>query len=265
MNHEEAREILALYRPGTADRTDPSFNEALERAKPHRAPENGQDHPDPELGRWFQEHCSSHLSIRARFFEIPVPAGLKDQILAEVRIPARKVIPFPFRPKVLLRAAAVLMLCLSLAALFWRSHSRGDDFNIYRSRMARTAMQLYGMDLQSHDLQSINAYLAGHKAPADYVLPEGVSKAQAVGCAILRWQGQPVSMICFRSGQPLPAGQQTDLWLFIADQSSVRNGPGSRLPVVARVNKLMTAAWTQDGKMYVLASAGDESFLRKYY
>ncbi len=126
-------------------------------------------------------------------------------------------------------------------------------------------MQPYGMDLQSHDLQSINAFLAGRKAPTDYVLPEGVLKAQAVGCAVLRWQGQPVSMICFRSGQPLPAGEQTDLWLFIVDQSPMRNGPAARPPIVARVNKLMTAAWTQGGKMYVLAAAGDEEFLRKYF
>ena len=73
--------------------------------------------------------------------------------------------------------------------------------------MARTAMQPYGMDLQSHDLQSINAFLAGRKAPTDYVLPEGMLKAQPVGCAALQWQGQPVSMICFHSGQPLPAGE----------------------------------------------------------
>jgi hypothetical protein len=31
------------------------------------------------------------------------------------------------------------------------------------------------------------------------------------------------------------------------------------------VKRLMTAAWTQDGKMYVLAAAGDEAFLRKYF
>ena len=72
-------------------------------------------------------------------------------------------------------------------------------------------------------------------------------------------------MLCFHSGQPLPAGEQTDIWLFVIDQSSVRGGPAARLPIVAQVKKLMTAAWTQGGKMYVLAAAGDEEFLRKYF
>jgi hypothetical protein len=263
MNNEEAKKILALYRLGTIDRNDASFKEALERVNPTPPQGPRQDAPDPDLVRWFLEHRLSYLSIRTKFLKIPVPPGLKDQILAEVGVPAKKVISF--RPMVLLRAAAVLALCLSLAALFWQFHNREDDFKNYRSRMAWTAVQPYRMNLKSHDLQSINAFLAKRKAPTDNVLPEGVAKAQLVGCAVIRWQGQPVSMICFRSGQPLPAGAQTDLWLFIVDQSLVRNGPAARPPLVARVNNLMTAAWTRDGKMYVLAAAGDEEFLRKYF
>jgi hypothetical protein len=263
MNNEEPRTILTLYRPGTADRTDPSFHGALECAKPNPARTGRQDKFDPELGRWFKEHCLSYLSIRSKFLEIPAPPGLKDRILAECKIPAATIIPI--QPMDLLRAAAILVVCLGLAAFFWRSHGREDDFNIYRSRMARTALQPYAMNLESHDLQSINAFFAGRKAPADYVLPDGVSKAQLVGCAVLQWQGQPVSMICFRSGQPLPPGQQTDLWLFVVDQSAVRNGPPVRPPLVAQVNKLMTAAWSQNGKTYILAAAGDEEFLRKYF
>jgi hypothetical protein len=262
MNDEEARKILALYRPGTADATDPSFKEALDRAKPHPPQAGGQGRPDPELGRWFQEHCASHLSIRNKFREIPVPPGLKDQILAEVRTPDAKVILF--RPAVFLRAAAVLVLCLGLAALFWRSHNQKVDFAIYRSRMVRTALEPYGM-VPSHDLQTINLFLAGQKAPADYVLPVGVAKAQPIGCAVVRWQGKPVSMICFRSGKPLTSDRPTDLWLFIVDESSVRNGPDASPPLVAQVNKLMTASWTRGGKMYILATVGDEQFLRKYF
>ena len=73
-------------------------------------------------------------------------------------------------------------------------------------------------------------------------------------------------MICFHSGQPLSTGEKSDLWLFvIIDQSSVRNGPPPGSPVVVQIKKLATASWVQDGKMYVLAAAGDEEFLRKYF
>jgi len=262
MNNDEAKKILALYRPGTADRTDPVFAAALERVKPFPPQGRWQDKPDPELARWFQEHCASYVSIRTKFLSIPVPPSLKDHILAECKIPSVRIIPF--RPMVILCAAAVVALCLGLIALFWPSHGRQDDFNTYRNRMARTAMQLYGMELHSHDLQSINTFLAGRNAPADYVLPDGVLKAQPVGCKVLHWQGQPVSMICFHSGLPLAANRTTDLWLFVIDQSSLRDGPAASSPVVAPVMQLTTATWTRNGKTYVLAAAGDEAFLRKY-
>jgi hypothetical protein len=71
-------------------------------------------------------------------------------------------------------------------------------------------------------------------------------------------------MLCFRSGQPLPPGRQSDLWLFVVDGSTVRNGPASSSPAITQVSKLMTASWTQDGKTYILAAAGDEQFLRKF-
>ena len=263
MNDEEAKKILALYRPGTPDRSDPDFAEALQRIKAQTPQENEKAAPDSELTRWFLEHRSSYLSIRAKFQKIQVPPGLKERILAEAKIQPAKIIPF--RPMIFLQAAAVVALCLGLAALFWRSHGREDDFETYRIRMTRTALQPYAMELPSHDLPSIKNYLAGRKAPTDYVLPDGVSRAQLMGCSVLHWQGQPVSMLCFRSGQPLPPSQSTDLWLFIVDQASVRNSPAAALPIVAQVKKLMTATWSRDGKMYVLAAAGDESFLRRYF
>jgi hypothetical protein len=262
MNNEQAKKILALFRPGTPDRTDPSFNEALEQAKLQQPQTRWQDSPNPELGQWFQEHRASYLSIRAKFLMVPAPPAFKDRILAEAKSSATNVIPF--RPAIFLRAAAVLVICFGLAALFWQSHGREDDFNTYRNRMARTAMQPYSMDLQTHDLQSINAFFSGHKAPVDYVLPNGVLKAQPVGCAVLQWQGEPVSMLCFHSGRPLSAGEKSDLWLFVIDQSLVRNGPPAGSPILAQIKKLATASWVQDGKTYVLAGAGDEDFLRKY-
>jgi len=266
MNNEEAKKILALYRPGMADRNDPDIEEALALAKPFPAGEREPAASSRELAGWFREHCSSHLSIRAKFNKIPVPPTLKDRIMADYKARLKPPpVRIQFRPTLILQAAAVLVLCLGLAAFFWHSQGQEDDFNVYRSRMTRVALQAYGMDLESHDLSGISTYLAAHHAPADYTLPNGVKKAEPVGCAVLKWQGQPVSMICFRSGQPLGAGEKTDLWLFIIDQSSMRNGPVNGNPVIAPIKRLTTATWNVGGKTYILASAGNEDLLRKFF
>jgi hypothetical protein len=262
MNNDEAKKILSLYRPGTPDQTDPSFADARERAKPFPPPTKNPDPSDPELARWFQDHAASYVSIRKKFLEIPVPAGLEEQILAQVKATPANVIPL--RPNVLYRVAAVVVLCLGLAAFYWHSYIKKGKFDEYRDFMAASALQPYNM-LQTNNWQAVNAYLAGHDAPTNYVLPEGLSKATLVGCAMADWAGHHASMICFQSGQPLAAGHQFDLWFFVGDKSSLRGVPSDAAPVVAEVRNLTTASWSKDGKVYVLAGAGDESFLRKYF
>jgi len=71
-------------------------------------------------------------------------------------------------------------------------------------------------------------------------------------------------MICFRTGKPLPPGQQADLWLFVADRASMKGAPDAASPQFAKVNQLVTATWSQDGKLYLLATEGDEQVLRKF-
>src|SRR5437867_7410850 len=74
MDSRLAKEILLRYRPGTADASDQEYAEALEQAK-----------RDPELGRWFAQHQAFHNTIRDRFKQLPVPVGLKEDILAGYR------------------------------------------------------------------------------------------------------------------------------------------------------------------------------------
>jgi len=70
-------------------------------------------------------------------------------------------------------------------------------------------------------------------------------------------------MICFRTGKPLPPGEQSDLWLFVIDRDLVKNAPSAGPPQLAKVNQLITATWTQGDKLYLLGTEGDEQTIRK--
>ena len=70
MNSVQAKEVLLLYRPGTADMADPQMVEALELA--------GRD---PELGHWFEQHRAFQKAMRAKLQQIEVPAHLKASLL----------------------------------------------------------------------------------------------------------------------------------------------------------------------------------------
>ena len=72
MNSSEAREILLLYRPGTADAAEPQMAEALEMAR-----------QNSELGHWFEQHRAFQKAMRAGFQQIEVPAHLKISLLTQ--------------------------------------------------------------------------------------------------------------------------------------------------------------------------------------
>lgn len=251
MNREEAQFALLRYRPGTLDATDPEIAEALDLAK-----------QDAELSRWLEKQCAQQEIVRAKFRQIPVPVAFKEQIIFERPVQPRAIIPR--RVFTLAAACALLMLILWSGAEAWRHSPRDDNFSNYQRRMVSTALRGYGMDFESADVAKIRSFLAAKKVSENYQLPVGLQKAEAIGCAIQNWQGTNVAMICFRTGTPLQPGDKTDLWLFVVDRAAVKNAPAGTAPQFARVNKLITATWTQGDKLYFLGTYGDETALRKW-
>ena len=250
MNRNEAKTILLLYRPGTADADDPQIAGALGLAK-----------QDPELTRWLVEHCARQEALRAGFRQITAPAGLKEQIVSE-QAAQEKIISW--RRNAIFAVAAVVVALVALAPLWFQHRGNEETFAIYRSRMADVALRGYTMDLATNNPAQVRAYLAQKQAPADYVLPAPLEKTAVTGCAIEGWQRAKVSMICFRTGKPLPPGQQSDLWLFVIDRSTVKNAPPMGSRQFVQVNKLMTVTWTEGDKLYVLGMEGDEQTLQQY-
>src|SRR5215471_2683767 len=94
MNRNEAKEMLILYRPGSADADDPEFSEALKLCE-----------QDAELRQWFDEHCAVYMAMREKFLQVTPPEGLKEQILAERKV---RTTPLLRRPAVLLASVAAV-------------------------------------------------------------------------------------------------------------------------------------------------------------
>lgn len=250
MNSDEAKAILLLYRPGTADADDSQIAEALALAQ-----------REPELARWLEDYCARQEALRAKLRQIAAPAGLKEQIVSEQAARDKMA---TWRWKAVFAVAAVVVALVALAPLWFPHQPRDDTFAIYRSRMVGVALRGYSMDLATNSQMQIQAFLAQHRAPADYVLPVPLEKTAVTGCAVQNWQGAKVSMICFRTGRPLPPGQPGDLWLFVIDRTAVKQAPAAGARPFVRVNKLITVTWTQGDKLYVLGMEGDEQTLQQY-
>ena len=154
MDSQQAKKILLLHRPGIDHEADPELEAALEQAK-----------RDPELARWFEQHCAVQIAIRSKFKEIPLPSGLREKILAENKV---RRLPF-WRTPVFLAAAATIAL-LFLAGSLWFPPREEPNFSAYQDRMVRTALRNYRMNMVTNDLSQIREYLVRHQAHGDYVL-----------------------------------------------------------------------------------------------
>jgi len=252
VNLSEAKTILLLYRPGTEAAEDPQMAEALALAKTH-----------PELTSWLQTHSAAQEALRAKFRNITPPPGLKEQIISEQAASHRTVSK---RPTALLAVVALLLLA-GIIAILWIPHQPSAPENTladYKNEMVSTALRGYAMDLMTNDPASIRAYLAQNHSPSDFKLPDALHKTALVGCAVENWQGAKVSLICFRTGKPLPPGAEADLWLFVVDGTSVKDSSTDAASEFAKINKLITATWTDGGKLYFLGVQGEEPDIKQY-
>jgi hypothetical protein len=249
MDSREAREILLLYRPDTADAGDPQFSEAL------KATER-----DAELGRWFAAHCERQAQIRRELKRIAVPGRLKQDILDAV---ARgRVIVWWRRPVFQAWAAAAAVLLLASLAYFRPSQTE-ESFAAYRDEVVRGVQRgYYTMDMVTNDVAQIRQYLAKHQWHADFTLTPSLEKLNGIGCATNQWHGRKVSLICLDSGQS--GSPQDVLYLFVVDRSQFADPPAADQFHYVPIRRLTSASWSHGDKAYVLAVPGGEERLRKF-
>jgi hypothetical protein len=253
VNSQEAREILLLYRPAVDRGDDPDFAEAIALAK-----------ADPELDSWFQQHCAFQNAARSAFNDIPVPDGLKEQILSE-----RKAhLTLTSRRRALVGACAVVVIAFcglfTFRTLFPPEPPRDYSFGNFHTNMIGLIIRYPPkMDLLTNDLQALRQNLAEH-GQSNLVFTAALQKTAGTGCKALDWQDKPVAMVCLNSGKNGDP-KKPDLFLFVVDKTVIKGPPGAT-PEVTQVWKgIVSGSWTSGNKTYVLAGWGDEDFLKQYF
>jgi hypothetical protein len=198
LTNETAKFLLNAYRPNGADAHDPAFRDALEQAA-----------RDPELGAWFKEQRGFDSIIAEKLSGIEPPATLRSAILVgiENRPLARR---FSIRPFLAL-AAVIALSAITLVPMFTRRHSRNDAVDQYQKAnlamlAASPAPQL---DLLTASFSRTQQYLEETEAPCVHSLPASLLGLPTAGCKTLHWNGQILSLTCFR----LPSGELLHLFV----------------------------------------------------
>jgi hypothetical protein len=254
MSRDEARMILQAYRPGGQDANDSFFAEALAWVQ-----------NDPELAGWFAQQQAFDARITGSLQQVPVPAALKAQILAQHR--SKPAAPFDWWSRLFViqspiawAAAAVVLILLGLT--LYRNHrSDQSSFAEYSEQMAGAAMtDPHHVDLAVGDLKSAIASLPKDSGDGDLSLPLRLAGGNGLtGCRRLTWHGHDVAMLCF-----MPAGGG-HVDLFVAPATLFPDAPPADQPRFATNNGAPTASWTHAGETYLAVGHGDENQLRNLW
>lgn len=237
MDNQQAKFILQSYRPSGKDAADPVFAEPLQQAQ-----------RDPLLAKWFEDECRLDAVIASKLQTVPVPPDLKSMILATQN--AQKQNRWHWSLK--LRIAALLAVLISLGWLFYPSTRIAPlSYATFWHRVdGFISSSDFKLELESKNLEEMQAWLAQRGAPNDLRLPTKLAQLPAMGCRTLNIDGQKASLFCF-----VVDGNQM-IHLIVIEKKSLQDPPTEGAPQYAQRGAWSTASWSNGGKSYILTSMG---------
>jgi anti-sigma factor RsiW len=260
MTREEARLILQSCRLGGQDAADPQFARALALAK-----------EDPELAAWFAQQQKFDALVGNSLRQVRAPAHLKAEILAlgiSAGSPAESPISIWWRslfswtsPVSWVKAAAVvvpfIVVILGLV-IYLKGPGNPGRFADFSGQMVQAALNdQHHLDVEASDMKQAVAWLGTRHSENHLVLPAALNGGGLMGCRVLDWHGQKVSMLCYM----LHGSTHVDL--FVAEAGIFSDAPPPDKPQFASRDGMPTASWSHDGKAYLLVSHGDEATLER--
>lgn len=242
MNHQEAKLILSACRPGGADGADPRFQEALEYAQ-----------RDPELAAWLtrERRLDDAIGAKVRAGAQP-PAHFKFAILAATRMVP--VTPWFQRPVWLAAAAAAVSGLIVLGALLFSKPAVSEFAEFQRAMTEVLTSKDFQLDHLTPSASEAQRWLADRRV--DFVMPTGLEGRATMGCRVIDWRGQRVSLICFK----LDGGETVHL--FTVARDALSDAPPVE-PRFASAGRFATGAWSEGDTVFLVAASRGEAVLKK--
>lgn len=296
MDEEQARFLLAAYRPDGADAADPDFAEALALAT-----------RDRELGEWLAAERAHDAEFSAAISSTIVPPDLREEILAGAavvrgdlpqsetrddatmigaiaslrppdelcgRIKIAMVATQPeeatvgsvvsrWRRWVLPLTAAAAGIALAFVFTRGKTPSSVAATTLPRveAGFVRTVSAPgFELDEKGNDSLVLIADLKARGLPCPCCLPKGLSNAKTIGCRKLEIDGKQGSVICFL----LDDDRVVHLLSFRREDISCKL-PSHAKPKIVRNGDWAVAKWATDERVFMLAGEMDPERLTRVF
>jgi hypothetical protein len=242
MNNVEAKFILKGYRPNGADANDATFGAALSQA--------GQD---PALRAWFAQEQAFDAAVVAKLGEVPVPAGLREAILAGGRVSDTPRRGWWQHPALLAVAASIAVVLATTMALWPKQAAARNglvdlavDDTLYNKAHG-------GHGAEAGALQSMLVESSTHIGDS---LPIDFAALRKAGCRTLDFEGRPVLEVCFK---------RNGSWFhcYIAQRHDFPALAAAVAPVLADEDGASVATWADTSHLFVMVTKAGHSSLEK--
>jgi hypothetical protein len=244
MNNDEAKFILAVYRPGGQDATDPLFAEPLAQAC-----------RDPELKAWFKAQLAFDSVVSVKLREVPPPPGLREMILAGARVSRPDASSWPRHW--LFAAAAAAVILLSALVTIQRSAPVGPGLaDLTRFAVRDTLIngkEHFGSVPAIHALEERLAE-THFRSGADLNLD--LARLRANGCRTVRVAGREVFEICF--------GRDHEFHLYVAKRVDFAAAGADQPEFMTQVQPAV-ATWLDSRLAYALVTRAETDSLRRRF
>ena len=246
MTIEEAKFILQAYRPDGQDASLPEFREALQLVDQNL-----------ELKTWFeQERAIDHVLAEKLSAERP-PEDLLSSILVSNKVvqPA----PTAWTGSLIKWAVAVFLVGAILFTAIQNNRS-ADDLAYFRSEiMAHLNVIGHSFDHESNRFSDLKAWLdTNGVAPLQTEPIRRLTDLPTYGCKVMDWNGQKVTLICFR------LADFRSVHLFVFHDMKMAHPEQHLEPSWQESDGWTTVGWTQNSDLFMLAGKIPKQDLRQY-
>jgi hypothetical protein len=244
MTTDEAKQLLAVYRPGGSDDEDPRFAEALQKRE-----------DDPELALWFAEQRSFDAKFTDALGATPVPSDLRSALLTDTQL-----LRPSFRKPVAVRLAwaacvvglAVISISLGVSRL------KSGRFHDFRHELVQNAWgETAHLDYKSSDLTRIRRWLVRQGALDEFTVPAALANASIQGCRLVKSKGHLVPMLCL-------VDESRHIHLFITNEAQLAGSPQPGTPEFAECGAWKTASWQDKDRLYILTGMNYTRFMNTF-
>jgi len=243
MTKDEAKKILAAYRPDGQDKLKSDFAEALKEAQ-----------RDAELAQWFREEQKFDRAVAAHLRSVPVPFALKTRILANMA--PRTGTRLRWLAAWTAAAAAALLLIAQLFSVSRSSGQHSGSVRDYEQEMMSFIKLPPPLEMESLEIGPIKQWIAERQAPLAEI-PAGIAAVETMGCRVLYFRGYPVTLICFCHGQ-------TVAHLLMVDRAALPGFKPGKPPALASQGEWTTATWADQRYVCMLAVHDTATAAQRY-